>query len=663
VSYVVTDGASMLPIYHTGDLVVVARQDTYADGDIVAYRQGHVTILHRVIDGDASGWVTKGDGNESVDPGRPASEQLLGRAVLHLPGGGTWLRRAISPPVLAAFTFLMVAGLGATVRRRKRRRPAAMGRHTDTSGGGATAAAFAAISSPRSRAAAGVLAAVGLLGAGLGAAAWTRPVERSVTVPAPPPRTMTFSYATTVPRTPAYDDTTVTSPEPVFRTVADHVDVTFAYRGPPGTVGVAAELSVAGGWHATVPLVRQRSFTADTYTDVVRLDLDALAARAASGAEAAGLGAGEVAVAIVPRIGNPHGAPFVPALRLTLTPLALTVADGGLVVRDAASAPTKTTVPLYLRVFGRDVIGVSAARTGSAVLVLLVALAAAGLVLLARRSGQVTEGEVIRRRYGKLLVEVAPMAPPPGRPVVRVTEFKTLARLAERYGLLVLRWSTPTSATFVVPDETVTYWYCTDPASTGPGEQHVPEKPRVPGETPAPGADAVEAPYHWQLALPGAQDELTRLANRSLFEEEAQHAIDTGAGERPCLMLIDLDGFGALDEEHSRFAGDAVLLAVAERLRGAVRPRDLVARLDGEAFAVLFEDVGTMDMAAIAGRIVGTVNESISEHAQRAGVRASLGVARAGPGDDAAILMAHATAALAGAKAMTGARLAWFPEG
>lgn len=691
VSYVVTNGVSMLPLYHGGDLVVVAKQDSYRVGDIVAYRQGEVTILHRVIDGDAGGFVTKGDSNKSIDPGRPTSAQLKGRAVLHIPAGGTWARRATSPPVLAAAGFMLVMGLGASVRRRRGRdrRRGAVGRHADPAGGTATAGGLAANFSPRGRAAAGVIVAVGLAGAVLGVVAWTRPVATSVSARPPPARTMAFSYSATVPRTPAYDGTTITSPEPIFRRVAKHVDVTFRYQGLPGRIGVAAELSVAGGWHTTVPLARERPFTGGTYQGVVRLDLDALEVRADAGAEAAGLAASEVAVAVVPRVTGGTGVPFAPALNLRLTSATLTLGGGSLVVTSAGPAPEKVTVPQSLRAFGREIVGVSTARTASAVLVSLAVLAAVALVGLARPR-KVAEGEAIRRRYGKLLIEVAPMAPPPGRPAVRVTAFKTLARLAERYGLLVLHWSTPRSATFVVPDDAVTYWYCTDPTTVSlpapapmPPSEAVPagpsESPAGPSESlagpseslaglalvpvrwpppvadPRPAASDIEPPTHWQLALPGAQDTVTRLANRSLFEAEVQIALDASGGERLCLILIDLGGLDDFEAEHGRQASDALLVATAERLRGVVRPRDLVARLEGDVFAVLFENVGTAEIAVIAERMERTVNEPIAVHGERVRVRASLGIVQAGPGRDATALIGHATAALAEAKAMTGA--------
>jgi hypothetical protein len=160
----------------------------------------------------------------------------------------------------------------------------------------------------------------------------TRPQFLSMPAPQPPSRAVTFSYTTTVAPTLAYDDTVVTSPEPAYRTVANEVAVTYAYSGPPGQISVEARLSNAGGWHSTVPLTPGRSFSGTAYTGTVHLDLDALQARADTGAEAAEMSAGEVDVAIVARVATATGTPFTPALKLKLTPAALTVADGGLVV-------------------------------------------------------------------------------------------------------------------------------------------------------------------------------------------------------------------------------------------------------------------------------------------------------------------------------------------
>ncbi|MDQ4055636.1 MAG: DUF5305 domain-containing protein [Actinomycetota bacterium] len=87
------------------------------------------------------------------------------------------------------------------------------------------------------------------------------------------------------------------------------------------------------------------------------------------------------------------------------------------------------------------------------------------LGLVAGRSPR-NETAAIKRRYAAILLHVEPATSPPGRPVVDVTDFHALARLAERYGLLVMHWTRSDVETFIVHDDGITYRYRT---GTGPG--------------------------------------------------------------------------------------------------------------------------------------------------------------------------------------------------
>jgi hypothetical protein len=82
-----------------------------------------------------------------------------------------------------------------------------------------------------------------------------------------------------------------------------------------------------------------------------------------------------------------------------------------------------------------------------------------------RPSGR--EGAAIRSRYAPLLIQVQPMPAPTGRPIVDVVDFPTLAKLAQRYGLLVMHWSRADVETFMVHDEGTTYRYRTGIADAG----------------------------------------------------------------------------------------------------------------------------------------------------------------------------------------------------
>jgi len=460
----VTHGVSMNPVYHQGDLVMVVTDDSYDIGQIVAYRD-HVhglVVLHRLSGGDASGYDFKGDNNESTDVVHPTQSDLIGRAVLHIPQAGTWLKRLISPAALAAYTLLLlgVGGTAVQTRRRRRRRRANMSRHATTRPG--LSMAGLVTSPPWLRTAAAAIAGVGVLGLALAALAWSGPLMTVASSQVPAGGSMTFSYTTSVPRTPAYDGTTVTSPDPVFRRLANTVDVHYAYQGSPGTVTVRAQLSTTGGWHSTVPLAAPKAFTTDRYDGTVRLDLSALDARAQAAAAITGIPAGEVTLVVTPRVESTAGTRFAPTLSLSLSPLQLTLPGGApaLIVKDSTGVQQATTASRTIDALGGS-ITVASARSLSTILLLAGMLGTVVLVLLAGRLAPTSEAEGIRRRYAPLLVSVHPMPAPPGRPVVDVPEFATLARLAERYGLLVLHWTRSDVETFVVQDEGTTYRYRT----------------------------------------------------------------------------------------------------------------------------------------------------------------------------------------------------------
>jgi hypothetical protein len=457
----------MYPVYYRGDLVVVARADSYKIGQIAAYRlpAKHLVVLHRIVAGDANGYVFKGDNNQSTDPTRPPADQLIGRAVLHIAHGGIWFERVTSPTALGIFAFLLLTVGGSTALTRRRRRRGTMSRHARSLPGLSMAAL--ATSPPWLRTAAAAIAAVVVLGLALAGLAWSGPVTMAVSSHGPASGSMTFSYTTSVTRTPAYDGITVTSPDPVFRRLANTVDVHYAYQGNPGTVTVSAQLSTASAWHSTVQLTAPKAFTTDRYNGTVRLDLSALEARAQAAAAITGIPAGQVTVVVIPRVESAAGARFSPTLSLSLSPLQLTIPGGApaLIVKDSSEVRQATSATRTIDALGGRIM-VSSARTLSTILLLAGLLGAVVLVLLAGRLAPTSEAEGIRRRYAPLLVPVHPMPAPAGRPVVDVPEFATLARLSERYGLLVLHWTRSEVETFVVQDEGTTYRYRTNAGKT-----------------------------------------------------------------------------------------------------------------------------------------------------------------------------------------------------
>lgn len=92
-------------------------------------------------------------------------------------------------------------------------------------------------------------------------------------------------------------------------------------------------------------------------------------------------------------------------------------------------------------------------------------------------------------------------------------------------------------------------------------------------------------------------DHLTGLANRLLFEQKLSQMLGRPGGHnRPfALLLLDLDGFKAVNDCHGHAVGDFLLKAVAQRLREELRESDLPARLGGDEFALVLE--GTREAA------------------------------------------------------------------
>ena len=92
-----------------------------------------------------------------------------------------------------------------------------------------------------------------------------------------------------------------------------------------------------------------------------------------------------------------------------------------------------------------------------------------------------------------------------------------------------------------------------------------------------------------QLAHQASHDSLTNLANRTLFQNRLEHALARAQrhGVAVSILFLDLDDFKTINDTLGHSAGDAVLVAVADRLRARVRECDLAARLGGDEFAVL----------------------------------------------------------------------------
>jgi diguanylate cyclase (GGDEF)-like protein len=122
-------------------------------------------------------------------------------------------------------------------------------------------------------------------------------------------------------------------------------------------------------------------------------------------------------------------------------------------------------------------------------------------------------------------------------------------------------------------------------------------------------------------------DPLTGLANRALFADRLEHAVDLHRRDlRPfAVLFVDLDDFKTVNDTLGHPTGDLLLVLLAERLRGCLRIADTFSRFGGDEFAVLLEEQDS-DAVAVALRLLGAVETGfvINERSVRA--RLSIGV-------------------------------------
>jgi diguanylate cyclase (GGDEF)-like protein/PAS domain S-box-containing protein len=143
--------------------------------------------------------------------------------------------------------------------------------------------------------------------------------------------------------------------------------------------------------------------------------------------------------------------------------------------------------------------------------------------------------------------------------------------------------------------------------------------------------------FEEQLQHQALHDALTGLANRALFPDRVQHALDRQIrdGRPVSVLFMDLDDFKTINDSLGHAAGDQLLRDIGVRLLANLRTADTAARLGGDEFAVLLEDGGEEGMTAadVADRILTMMEEPFLLDETEVFVRASIGISVAEPGD------------------------------
>ena len=160
-------------------------------------------------------------------------------------------------------------------------------------------------------------------------------------------------------------------------------------------------------------------------------------------------------------------------------------------------------------------------------------------------------------------------------------------------------------------------------------------------------------------------DSLTGLANRLHLANRIDDAVEQlhigpTDSDGIALLLLDLDGFKAVNDSFGHALGDELLTMVARRLRGSLRPNDVGARLGGDEFAVLLEGVDHEQALAAAHRVLAAISTPFVLSRSTVAISASIGLVHATDARDSQDLMRDADVAMYRAKADGKSRVVSF---
>ena len=478
-TYAIIVGSSMEPTIERGDLVVAREADRYEVGDVAAYGSANLgaVVLHRIVGRSGDRFLFKGDANDFVDPERPAEKDLVGKRWAQLPFAGAalqWLREPKNAAVLAAVAALLVLGGGAGMHGRRRRR----GRKETGRDAGPRAVRSGALRL-WARAVLGLFGAAALAFALLGLAAFTRPATTIRPAAELYRQSGAFSYAAVAPKSPVYDRSELATGDALFVAVVREVSLAFEYRFESavahrvfGTIRLTAELSDGNGWRRTLELAPPAPFTGDRAVVTGRLDLRELERLTERFEEITETARDTYLLTVTPHVElegtvgerSLHEG-FAPSALLMLDPSRFQVAPEGMLGgRQNDLTPMRATQgrervrPAAVSLLGRRV-SVETARTTAVVggLAAVVAALAVGLVE-SRRRGRDEPG-LIAARYGELLIPVTAVERTRAESAVTVATMEALARLAERYGRMILHEESSGLHAYAVEDDGVVYRY------------------------------------------------------------------------------------------------------------------------------------------------------------------------------------------------------------
>ncbi len=498
-AYVIVNGISMEPNFHSGDLVIVSPSSYYSVGDIIVYQNqglGGRNVLHRIIDLNLDRYILKGDNNSWIDSYQPTREEVIGKLWVHIPQAGRIMDKVRTPPGMA----LIAGGLGLLLatsffpERKKRkyhmnrksirewitstsekiafffaRRPQENpaprklpDKHPTDSGNSSDFLFFAL----------GAIAFASLI---LAIVSFSRPAFRTVTDNVSYQHLGVFSYSTTAPQG-VYDSNTLKSGDPIFPKLTCTVDVSFQYvligkqvENIAGTYQLTATIAdPTSGWKRSIPMQAITPFSESSSTTNTKLNLCEIESIVQSFEDTSASRPSSYELTISPQVsisGIIDGLKFQDTynnglkfrydhnqfyiIKEDVENDAFDQSKAGSLARERKEADTLSLFGLgiqipALRVF--SLIGLVGALTG--------------MTLLWQKLQKLSENnraEFIRAKFGSLLVDAQKTNFGSSKSLVEVFSIEDLAKLAERYNTMILHETQGSSHIYYVQGEISTY--------------------------------------------------------------------------------------------------------------------------------------------------------------------------------------------------------------
>lgn len=339
-TYTSTEGNSMEPMFHKGDLALTRPASSYRVGEVVLYMSPtlHRAVLHRIIAIQDGHYFFKGDHNDFVDPGYATRGDLMGKLWTHVGGGGrimSWIGRPSHSAALAALATLLLALTGAGTTRRRRRRRSRRGDSTFTPPVTQTSSSGLPswLHKPRKTTdniLAGIALALGLILVAIG---FVTPLHKTAPVTAYK-QTGAFAYTATAVRSdPAYPSGVAHTGDPLFLNDFKTATLSFAYQfksplkhNVHGTIAFRAQLTSDTTWHRNVTITPARRFTGDLAVASGDVALGGLRALLTELGQDSGDAGGSYTVTLLPVVtvrgtvgGKPISDTFSPSLPFSVT--------------------------------------------------------------------------------------------------------------------------------------------------------------------------------------------------------------------------------------------------------------------------------------------------------------------------------------------------------